>query len=100
MRSDIDIKRDVEAELRWNPDIDATDIAVAVKNGVVTLTGFVRSYAQKLEAEQTAKRQTDCGQRVYRTLGCVHDRHKPSPPKWWFIQIRCGEDYAQSARGR
>src|SRR6202022_2843929 len=58
MRSDIDIKRDVEAELRWNPDIDATDIAVAVKNGVVTLTGFVRSYAQKLEAEQTAKRVT------------------------------------------
>src|SRR5580692_7422763 len=58
MRSDVDIKRDVEAELRWNPDIDATDIAVAVKNGVVTLTGFVRSYAQKLEAEQTAKRVT------------------------------------------
>src|SRR3984893_6834147 len=56
MRSDIDIKRDVEAELRWNPDIDATDIAVAVKNGVVTLSGFVRSYAQKSEAEQTAKR--------------------------------------------
>src|SRR4030088_338200 len=56
MRSDIDIKRDVEAELRWNPDIDATDIAVAVKNGVVTLSGFVRSYGQKYEAEQTAKR--------------------------------------------
>jgi osmotically-inducible protein OsmY len=56
MRSDIDIKRDVEAELRWNPDIDATDIAVAVKNGVVTLSGFVRSYAQKFEAEQTTKR--------------------------------------------
>jgi osmotically-inducible protein OsmY len=56
MRSDIDIKRDAEAELRWNPDIDATDIAVAVKNGVVTLSGFVRSYAQKFEAEQTAKR--------------------------------------------
>src|SRR5258707_10722608 len=56
MRSDIDIKRDVEAELQWNPDIDATDIAVAVKNAVVTLTGFVRSYGQKTEAEQTAKR--------------------------------------------
>ena len=56
MRSDIDIKRDVEAELRWNPNIDATDIAVAVKDGVVTLSGFVRSYAQKFEAEQTAKR--------------------------------------------
>jgi osmotically-inducible protein OsmY len=56
MRSDIDIKRDVEAELRWNPDIDATDIAVSVKDGIVTLSGFVRSYAQKFEAEQTAKR--------------------------------------------
>ena len=44
MRSDIDIKRDVEAELRWNTDIDATNIAVAVKDSVVTLTGFVRSY--------------------------------------------------------
>jgi osmotically-inducible protein OsmY len=56
MKSDIDIKRDVEDELRLNPDIDATDIAVAVKNGVVTLSGFTRSYAQKWEAERTAKR--------------------------------------------
>jgi osmotically-inducible protein OsmY len=46
MRLDSDIKRDVEDELRWDPDIDATDIGVAVHNGVVTLTGFVRSYAQ------------------------------------------------------
>jgi osmotically-inducible protein OsmY len=56
MRSDIDIKRDVEQELSSNPDIDATDIAVAVKDSVVTLSGFVRSYAQKWEAENTAKR--------------------------------------------
>ncbi|MYZ46140.1 BON domain-containing protein [Propylenella binzhouense] len=56
MRSDSDIKRDVETELKWDPDIDATDIGVAVKSGVVTLTGFVRSYAQKYEAEQAAKR--------------------------------------------
>jgi osmotically-inducible protein OsmY len=47
MRSDSEIKRDVEEELRWNPDIDATDIAVAVKDGVVTLTGFARSYGEK-----------------------------------------------------
>ena len=47
MKPDIDIKRDVEEELRLNPDIDATDIAVAVKNGVVTLSGFVRSYSQR-----------------------------------------------------
>jgi osmotically-inducible protein OsmY len=56
MRSDDDIKRDVEAELRWDPDIDPTDIAVAVKDGVVTLSGFVRSYAQKWQAEGDAKR--------------------------------------------
>ena len=56
MRSDDDIKRDVEAELRWDPDIDPTDIGVAVKDGVVTLSGFIRSYAQKWQAERDAKR--------------------------------------------
>ncbi|MEA2731653.1 MAG: hypothetical protein QOF70_6128 [Acetobacteraceae bacterium] len=56
MKSDSDIKRDVEAELKWDPDIDPTDIAVAVKDGVVTLTGFVRSYTQKWQAERDAKR--------------------------------------------
>ena len=56
MRSDEDIKRDVEAELRWDQDIDATDIGIAVKNGVVTLTGFVRSYMQKYHAERDVKR--------------------------------------------
>jgi len=56
MRSDSDIKRDVEDELRWDPDLDATDIAVTVKSGVVTLAGFTRSYSDKLEAEAAAKR--------------------------------------------
>jgi osmotically-inducible protein OsmY len=56
MKSDSDIKRDVEAELKWDPEIDPTDIAVAVKDGVVTLTGFVRSYTQKWQAERDAKR--------------------------------------------
>jgi osmotically-inducible protein OsmY len=56
MRLDADIKRDVEDELRWDPDIDATDIGVGVHNGVVSLSGFVRSYAQKTQAERDAKR--------------------------------------------
>jgi osmotically-inducible protein OsmY len=56
MRSDSDIKRDVEYELKWEPDIDAGDIGVAVKEGVVTLSGFVRSYSQKYMAERAAKR--------------------------------------------
>jgi len=50
MRPDSDIERDVKDELQWRPDLDATDIAVSVKNGVVTLTGFVHSYVDKYEA--------------------------------------------------
>jgi osmotically-inducible protein OsmY len=56
MRTDSEIKKDAEDELRWDPDIDATDVAVAVHNGVVTLTGFVRSYMQKTQAERDVKR--------------------------------------------
>jgi osmotically-inducible protein OsmY len=56
MRPDTEIKRDVEAELAWDPDIDASDIAIAVRDGVVTMTGFVGSYFQKIEAEAIAKR--------------------------------------------
>lgn len=56
MNTDSDIKKDVENELRWNADIDASDIGVAVKDGVVTLAGFVRSYGQKWQAEQEVKR--------------------------------------------
>jgi osmotically-inducible protein OsmY/uncharacterized membrane protein YtjA (UPF0391 family) len=54
--SDSAIKRNVEAELEWDPVVDETDIAVAVKDGVVTLTGFVRNYAQRSQAESVAKR--------------------------------------------
>jgi osmotically-inducible protein OsmY len=56
MRTDSDIKREVEDELRWDPSVDATNFAVAVKDGVVTLTGFVTSYAQKFAAERAVKR--------------------------------------------
>jgi osmotically-inducible protein OsmY len=56
MRSDSEIERDVKEELQWDPDLDASDIAVSVKDGVVTLTGFVKSYADKYEAEAAAKR--------------------------------------------
>jgi osmotically-inducible protein OsmY len=56
MRSDSDIRRDVEDELRWDPNLDATDIAVSVNNGVVTLTGFVHSYSERYQAEADTKR--------------------------------------------
>jgi osmotically-inducible protein OsmY len=56
MRSDDDIKRYVEDELKWDPNVDATDIGVAVNKGVVTLAGFVRSFAHKFVTESAAKR--------------------------------------------
>ena len=56
MRSDVEIKRDTEEHLRWDPAVDATDIAVTVQEGVIALSGFVQSYAQKREAERDAKR--------------------------------------------
>jgi osmotically-inducible protein OsmY len=56
MKTDSDIERDVEQEMKWDPDLDSTDIAVNVKNGVVTLAGFVRSYGQRYGAERDAKR--------------------------------------------
>jgi len=56
MKSDSEIERDVRDELRWDPDLNADDIALSVKNGVVTLAGFTPSYSDKFEAEAAAKR--------------------------------------------
>jgi osmotically-inducible protein OsmY len=56
MKSDSEIERDVRDELQWDPDLNAEDIAVSVKDGIVTLAGFTRSYTDRLEAEAAAKR--------------------------------------------
>jgi osmotically-inducible protein OsmY len=56
MRLDEDIRVDVENELSWNPDINASDVTVRVKNGVATLGGLVRSYRQRRKAEEVTKR--------------------------------------------
>lgn len=53
-RSDADIDRAVTQELDWDPRVDSQAIAVSVKNGVVTLAGFVDSYAKKLAARDAA----------------------------------------------
>ena len=58
MISDTEIKKSVEAELQWDPSIKATDIALSVKSGVVTLAGFVPNYTQKFQAEADVKRVT------------------------------------------
>ena len=56
MSSDTHIRDDVQRELYFNPKLNAAAIGVAVQDGVVTLTGTVRAYAQKLEAVHAAAR--------------------------------------------
>jgi len=50
------LKNDVEQELRWEPKLNASEIGVAVKGGVVELTGYVDTYAAKVAAERAAMR--------------------------------------------
>ncbi|WCP12148.1 hypothetical protein sphantq_00545 [Sphingobium sp. AntQ-1] len=56
MKSDSQLQRDVLDELAWEPSIDHADIGVAVTDGVVTLSGFVKSYPQKMAAEKATRR--------------------------------------------
>ena len=56
MRADSEIQRDVELEIRYDPAIDSHDIGVSVRNRIVTLTGFVRSFTEHYQAERDAKR--------------------------------------------
>ena len=66
-RSDNSLRDDVLLELKWDPKISsASDVGVAVKDGVVTLTGFVPSFWEKDAAEKAAKR-------VYGVKGVAND---------------------------
>ena len=56
MKSDIQIQEDVKREFKWDPLINESKIDVAVKNGVVTLSGNVDSYIKKIAAERDAKK--------------------------------------------
>src|SRR5258708_33905769 len=56
IRTDEDIQRDVLDELKWDPHVQVNEIGVAVKDGIVMLTGWVDSYLKKLAAENAAHR--------------------------------------------
>lgn len=56
MKSDSQLQRDVTDELHWDPQTSRTELGVAVKDSVITLTGTVDSYSQKLAAERAAER--------------------------------------------
>ena len=79
MISDSDVKKDVEHELEWDAGLDAGALAVAVKSGVVTLTGIVHHYNDKVQAERAAKR-------VKGVYGVAND-----------IEVRIGSDERSDA---
>jgi osmotically-inducible protein OsmY len=56
VRSDEDIQRDVLEELKWDARVRPNEVGVAVKDGVVTLAGWVDSYLKKIAAEEDAHR--------------------------------------------
>ncbi len=56
MRTDTEIQADVMKEVQWDPSVTATHIGASVVDGVVTLTGYVPSYAEKWAAEKAAER--------------------------------------------
>jgi osmotically-inducible protein OsmY len=55
-RTDAEIQSEVLAELKYEPRVQPNEIGVAVKDGVVTLTGYVDSYLKKWSAEKAAQR--------------------------------------------
>jgi osmotically-inducible protein OsmY len=56
MKTDSELKRDVENELKWEPSVNEAHIGVVAKNCVITLTGHVATFAEKYAAEKAAKR--------------------------------------------
>jgi len=56
MKSDVQIKADVEEELAWDPVVEEAHVGVSVRDGVVELTGALGSHAEKVAAERAALR--------------------------------------------
>ena len=56
MKTDMQLQQDVMTELKWEPSTNATDILVEVQQGVVSLSGHVTNYAEKVAAEHATQR--------------------------------------------
>jgi osmotically-inducible protein OsmY len=56
MKTDAQLKKDVQSELEWDASVNATQVGVAVKDGVVTLSGHLDTYAEKLAIEKAVQR--------------------------------------------
>jgi len=55
MKNNSELQKDVQDSIKWEPLLNAAEIGVTAKDGIVTLSGTVDSYTKKLEAENAAK---------------------------------------------
>lgn len=86
MKNDLQLQSDVLAELAWDPGVNADRIAVAVRDGVVSLGGHVDTYLQKHAAERAARR-------VSGVRGIALDLQVRLPP----ANVRSDAEIAQAA---
>jgi osmotically-inducible protein OsmY len=56
MKTNVDLQQDVIDELQYEPSVEAAGIGVTAKDGIITLTGTVQSYAEKWSATQATER--------------------------------------------
>lgn len=59
-QADLQLRDHAMRQLGWDSQVDASAIGVSARDGVVTLTGFIESYAGKLAAERAVKRARGC----------------------------------------
>lgn len=88
MKSRIELYKDVIEQLAFDPSVDEREIAVAVSEGVITLTGTVESYAQKIAAEKAVRRVSG--------VRGIAEELKIEPPA---LHVRNDVDLANSALG-
>ncbi len=68
MKTDAQLKKDVTAELEWDPSINASHVGVAAENGVVTLTGHLNTFAEKYAIERAVQYQRGSAEKAVRNL--------------------------------
>lgn len=56
MKTDLELQKDVQDELKWEPKLRGSEIGVSAHNGIITLTGIVDRYTKKIAAEKAAER--------------------------------------------
>lgn len=56
MKNNSELQTDVQNAIKWEPLLNAAEVGVTAKDGIITLTGIVDSYAKKMEVENAAKK--------------------------------------------